>query len=178
MKLLKLFAILGLSSVFAVSAMAVENPQAAKSQPKAQQTKSQPKQQKQAQKKDTLLEQFNKTVGIRFVERGMRPDDKGNPLVTLTYTVENKGKRAIKSVNWVSAYRVEDQDFFYIQNIPVEFNPALGPEQKINITVNVPYENMPKEAQPLFANRDAKINAVNGAKNIVFSNGKRLVVAK
>lgn len=169
MKLLKLFVALGLSTVFAMSAAATEN---------VQQTKSQPKQQKQVQKKDTALEQFNKTVGIRFIERGMRPDENGKPLVTLTYTVKNKGKRPIKSVNWVSAYRVGDQDFFYLQNIPVEFNPVLGADQEINITVNVPYENMPKEAQPIFADKEANIDAVNGAMNVVFSNGKRLVVAK
>lgn len=78
----------------------------------------------------------------------------------------------------MSAYRVGDQDFFYLQNIPVEFNPVLGADQEINITVNVPYENMPKEAQPIFADKEANIDAVNGAMNVVFSNGKRLVVAK
>ena len=50
--------------------------------------------------------------------------------------------------------------------------------QQVDVTFNVPLSEMPEQAQQLFASREAKISAINGAKNVAFSNGKRIVVAK
>lgn len=163
MKLLKTFAVLGLSSLMAVTtAQAVEKAQNAP---------------KQTQKKDVALERFNQNVGIRLSSRGLQSGPNNQPVVTLTYTIQNKGKNKIKSLNWISAFQVNNQ-VFYVRELPLNFEPSLPSKQQIDVTFNVPLAEMPQQAQQLFASQEAKIGAVNGAKNVAFSNGKRIVVAK
>ena len=65
-----------------------------------------------------------------------------------------------------------------MRELPINFEPSLDSKQQIDVTFNVPLSEMPEQAQQLFANREAKISVINGAKNVVFSNGKRIVVAK
>ena len=65
-----------------------------------------------------------------------------------------------------------------MRELPINFEPSLDSKQQIDVTFNVPLSEMPEQAQQLFASREAKISAINGAKNVVFSNGKRIVVAK
>lgn len=161
MKLLKSLVILGLSSLIAVTTS-----QAAEK--KAQQ---------QTQKRDIALERFNQNVGIYLISRGLQTDQNNQPMVTLTYTLQNKGKNKIKSLHWVSAYQIENNTF-YVRELPINFEPSLNSKQQIDVTFNVPLSEMPEQAQQLFANREAKISVINGAKNVVFSNGKRIVVAK
>lgn len=161
MKLLKSLVILGLSSLIAVTTS-----QAAEK--KAPQ---------QTQKRDIALERFNQNVGIYLISRGLQTDQNNQPMVTLTYTLQNKGKNKIKSLHWVSAYQIENNTF-YVREFPINFEPLLNSKQQIDVTFNVPLSEMPEQAQQLFANREAKISVINGAKNVVFSNGKRIVVAK
>lgn len=161
MKLLKSLVILGLSSLIAVTTS-----QAAEK--KAPQ---------QTQKRDIALERFNQNVGIYLISRGLQTDQNNQPMVTLTYTLQNKGKNKIKSLHWVSAYQIENNTF-YVREFPINFEPLLNSKQQIDVTFNVPLSEMPEQAQQLFASREAKISTINGAKNVVFSNGKRIVVAK
>lgn len=161
MKLLKSLVILGLSSLIAVTTS-----QAAEK--KAPQ---------QTQKRDIALERFNQNVGIYLISRGLQTDQNNQPMVTLTYTLQNKGKNKIKSLHWVSAYQIENNTF-YVREFPINFEPLLNSKQQIDVTFNVPLSEMPEQAQQLFSNREAKISIINGAKNVVFSNGKRIVVAK
>ena len=109
MKLLKTFAVLGLSSLMAVStAQAVEKAQNAP---------------KQTQKKDVALERFNQNVGIRLTSRGLQAGQNNQPVVTLTYTIQNKGKNKIKSLSWISAFQVNNQ-VFYVRELPLNFEPS------------------------------------------------------
>lgn len=160
MKLLKSLVILGLSSLIVTTSQAAEK--------KAPQ---------QTQKRDIALERFNQNVGIYLISRGLQTDQNNQPMVTLTYTLQNKGKNKIKSLHWVSAYQIENNTF-YVREFPINFEPLLNSKQQIDVTFNVPLSEMPEQAQQLFASREAKISAINGAKNVVFSNGKRIVVAK
>ena len=161
MKLLKSLVILGLSSLIAVTTS-----QAAEKQVP-----------QQTQKRDIALERFNQNVGIHLVSRGLQADKNNQPVVTLTYTIQNKGQNKIRSLNWVYAYQIENK-IFYVRELPINFEPSLNSKQQIDVTFNVPLSEMPEQAQQLFASREAKISAINGAKNVVFSNGKRIVVAK
>ena len=161
MKLLKSLVILGLSSLIAVTTS-----QAAEKQVP-----------QQTQKRDIALERFNQNVGIHLVSRGLQADKNNQPVVTLTYTIQHKGQNKIRSLNWVSAYQIENK-IFYVRELPINFEPSLDSKQQIDVTFNVPLSEMPEQAQQLFASREAKISAINGAKNVVFSNGKRIVVAK
>lgn len=161
MKLLKSLVILGLSSLIAVTTS-----QAAEKQVP-----------QQTQKRDIALERFNQNVEIHLVSRGLQADKNNQPVVTLTYTIQNKGQNKIRSLNWVSAYQIENK-IFYVRELPINFEPSLNSKQQIDVTFNVPLSEMPEQAQQLFASREAKISAINGAKNVVFSNGKRIVVAK
>ena len=161
MKLLKSLVILGLSSLIAVTTS-----QAAEKQVP-----------QQTQKRDIALERFNQNVGIYLISRGLQTDQNNQPMVTLTYTLQNKGKNKIKSLHWVSAYQIENNTF-YVRELPINFEPLLNSKQQIDVTFNVPLSEMPEQAQQLFASREAKISAINGAKNVAFSNGKRIVVAK
>lgn len=166
MKLLKSLVILGLSSLIAVTtSQAAEKKAAEKQAPQ------------QTQKRDIALERFNQNVGIYLISRGLQTDQNNQPMVTLTYTLQNKGKNKIKSLHWVSAYQIENNTF-YVRELPINFEPSLNSKQQIDVTFNVPLSEMPEQAQQLFANREAKISVINGAKNVVFSNGKRIVVAK
>lgn len=166
MKLLKSLVILGLSSLIAVTtSQAAEKKAAEKQAPQ------------QTQKRDIALERFNQNVGIYLISRGLQTDQNNQPMVTLTYTLQNKGKNKIKSLHWVSAYQIENK-IFYVRELPINFEPSLDSKQQIDVTFNVPLSEMPEQAQQLFASREAKISAINGAKNVVFSNGKRIVVAK
>ena len=167
MKLLKSLAILGLSSLFVVNtAQATEQKQET-----AQQT------QKQPQKRDIALERFNQNVGIRFVSRGLQPGENNQPVVTLTYSVQNKGKNKIKSMSWISAYQV-DNEVIYGYEHAVNFKPVLAPKQQVDVTISIPLAEMPEQAQKFFSSREVNIESVNGAKNVAFTNGKRIVVAK
>ena len=140
MKLLKSLVILGLSSLIAVTTS-----QAAEKQVP-----------QQTQKRDIALERFNQNVGIHLVSRGLQADKNNQPVVTLTYTIQNKGQNKIRSLNWVSAYQIENK-IFYVRELPINFEPSLDSKQQIDVTFNVPLSEMPEQAQQLFASREAKI---------------------
>lgn len=161
MKALKSALILGIASVLTTTyAQAVEKPQ-----PKA------------TPKKDVKLEQFNKSVGLKFTSRGVQVGQDGQPYVTLTYSVQNKSKTPIKSLLWVSAYRVKNKTF-YVHELPANFEQPLAAGKQVEITLSLPLNELPEEAQKQFLSKTANISALNGAKNVTFSNGKKIVVAK
>lgn len=163
MKLLKSLAVIGLSSLLAVTtAQAAEKNNA---------------QQTTTKKRDVALERFNQNVGLRLVQRGINIAENNQPQVVLTYVVQNKGKNKIKSVEWVSGYTLNNE-VFYVHNIPLTFKPALDAGKQIDVTIAIPAAQLPENAQKIFSDRNAAVDAVNGAKNVVFSNGKRIVVSK
>ena len=162
MKLIKSLAIVGLSSLLAVSTVQAAEKTAAK------QTTA---------KQDYALTQFNKNVGLQLVKRGIQIGENNQSVATLTYLVQNKGKNKIKSINWISGYTINNKTF-YVQEIPINFQPALPESRQIEITINIPLNTMPESVQKIFLDKSANIGAINGAKNIVFSNGKKIIVSK
>lgn len=162
MKLIKSLAIVGLSSLLAVSTVQAAEKTAAK---------------QTAPKQDYALTQFNKNVGLQLIKRGVQIGENNQPVVTLTYMVKNKGKNKIKSINWISGYTINNKTF-YVQEIPINFQPALPESRQIEITINIPLNTMPESVQKIFLDKSANIGAINGAKNIVFSNGKKIIVSK
>ncbi len=162
MKLIKSLAIVGLASLLTVTTA-----QAAEKTVTKQTT----------QKQDYALSQFNKNIGLQLIKRGVQIGENNQPLVTLTYMIQNKGKNKIKSINWISGYTIDNKTF-YVQEIPVNFQPPLPGQRQMEITINLPLNTMPESAQKIFLDKSANIGAINGAKNVVFSNGKKIVVSK
>jgi len=93
MKLFKLISLLGFSAFIATNTVQAVEKTTPSKQPVAKQAES--------QKKDVRLERFNKSVGIRFTERGLQSQN-NQPVVTLTYSIENNRLLA------------ENTDFFYL----------------------------------------------------------------
>lgn len=162
MKLIKSLVIVGLSSLLAVTTVQAAEKTTAK---------------QTAPKQDYALTQFNKNVGLQLIKRGVQIGENNQPVVTLTYMVKNKGKNKIKSINWISGYTINNKTF-YVQEIPINFQPALPESRQIEITINIPLNTMPESVQKIFLDKSANIGAINGAKNIVFSNGKKIIVSK
>ena len=167
MKLIKSLTIVGLSSLLAVSTVQAVEKTAAK-QTTAKQTTA---------KQDYALTQFNKNVGLQLVKRGIQTGENNQSVATLTYLVQNKGKNKIKSINWISGYTI-DNKVFYAQEIPLNFQPALPAQRQMEVTINLPLNTLPEAAQKIFLDKSASVGAINGAKNVVFSNGKRITVSK
>ena len=94
----------------------------------------------------------------------------------LIYSVENKAnKRDIKSVNWVGAF-LYNNEVFFAQDIPIIFEQPLKRKTKNNVTVTIPFELIPAQAQAILLNPQTKINNLVGAKNITFTNGAKIEV--
>lgn len=129
------------------------------------------------QKKDVALERFNQNVGLKFVQRGIRVTEDNQPQVVLKYIVENKGKSKIKSMHWISAY-VLNEKVIYTQDIPVEFKPVLAAKAQVEVTLSIPLASMPENVQKIFLDKEASISSINGAKNVFFTNGKKIIVSK
>lgn len=161
MKFIKSLAIVGLSSLLAVTTV-----QAAEKVTK-----------QTTQNQNSALTQFNKNVGLRLVKRGIQMGENNQPLATLTYLVQNKGRNKIKSITWISGYTIDNKTF-YAQEVPINFQPALPAQRQMEVTITVPLNTMPETAQKIFLDKAANVGAINGAKNVVFSNGRKIVVSK
>lgn len=162
MKFIRTLAMVGLSSLFAITTVQAAEKTASK---------------QVAPKQDYALKQFNKNVGLRLIQRGIQVGQNNQPVVTLTYMVQNKGKNKIKSINWVSGYTV-DNKVFYAQEIPLNFQSALPAQRQMEVTVNLPLNTLPEVAQKIFLDKSVSVGAINGARNVVFSNGKKIIVSK
>lgn len=172
---LSLMALLACSPVQAAEKNAEKTPTKTTqtTKPKAQEQKKA----KPTSPKDSNLAQFNKSVGVQFTARGIQKGPDGQPYLTLTYLVQNKSKTGIKSLLWVSAYTLNKKTF-YIHELPAEFAKPLPAGKQVDITLSVPLSELPEEAQKHFLNKTANIRAINGAKSVVFANGKKIVVAQ
>ena len=167
MNMLKPIAVVLLSSLIAVNSFAVEQPQKA-AQP---QTKAQP-----AAQQDKNLVAFNRNVSIKLVQRGIGKDGDTEYLIS-TYEIENKSKKKIQAIHWVTGYTLNNQ-VFLSQPMPVNFNKDTPLKAKAKETINVyaPLHEMNEEVRNVFLNPELPIGALIGAQLIQFSDGKKIEV--
>lgn len=136
-------------------------------------------QQQQPTHKQTInnqddLKRFNSNVGIKLTEYGVGQDDQGQTRLFLQYEVENRGKRNIKSVHWVAALAY-DGNVIYAQDVPANFEQAIQSKTSQNVVISVLFSALPQAVQQAFSQK-AQLQSVNGAKEVVFTNGSRIVV--
>lgn len=130
-----------------------------------------------AQKKqmEKNLKQFNTSINIKLVSRSIAEDQSGKKIISVKYELTNKSSKDIKSVNWVSGYTF-DNKVIALQDLPINFDPALKAKDKIAIEVEIPLEKLSAQAQQLFLSQEAVIGAVSGAKRLDFTKGKPIIV--
>lgn len=206
MKLLKSLAIVSLASLFAFStAQANTQKPAKKPQTTKQQAKKQP-QKKQASKQTqkapakktstakkaavatgaavagaaatqpkNALKQFNDAFGIKMTKYQVEKDEAGKLSLHMTYELTNKGKKSVKAVKYIGAF-LHNNQVLYAQEIPLTFNNHLKSQAHTSIDIRVPFENIPEAARPYFINQNVKLNVVNGAQILVFSDNTGIVV--
>lgn len=163
MKFLKFVLLFSLSSVFAVNNVYA-----------ADKTPAKPQQKQTAPKEDKNLKEFNRNVGLLFTQRGVITEN-NKTVITLTYEIENRGSRHIKELTWVAVFIQGDKNLL-MQEIPLTFKKAIKPKEKETITLNLPLEHIPQQSQQYFLSQDASISALNVAKKLSFTNGKRIIV--
>lgn len=121
------------------------------------------------------LDSFNKNVTIKLVQRGN--DIKNNqPVAIFVYEVTNKGRNKIKSLHWTSAFTVNEQIFLLQEDIIPVFEKALQPKQKETVTLTLLLDKIPDNARKLLASLETPIGHITIAKQIDFTNGKKIIV--
>lgn len=123
---------------------------------------------------DADLNAFNKNVKINLIQRGMAKQD-NQDVVVLTYEVNNIGRNRIKNLNWISAFTINEQVFF-VQEIQTELEKAISSKKKENITVILPLNTLPENVKPAFVSLETPIGHLTVAKQIDFTNGKKIEV--
>lgn len=169
MSLKKTLLTLSAMSLFAFNVQAAEQPQPAKA---VQNAPAQKQEQKQAE--DPNLKAFNQNISINLVQRAVAVQDNQN-VVILMYEVTNKGKNRIKNLNWISAFTVENQIFF-VQEVQTQLDKPISVKKKENITVSFPLDTLPDPVKQVFTNKEVPVGHLTIAKQIDFTNGKKIVV--
>ena len=166
MKLWQTFAFALFSSAVALNAQADSTTKSTKATKTAQ-----------TNKENVALKNFNSSVKIRFVERGMTQDDEGKPNAFFRYEIENKSKTPITYLNWIAVF-TENQETLYARNIQIEFpkNAYFEPKKPLSIIVQVPLDILPEKARIAFSNKQAEIDSVPVARELRYSNNKRIVI--
>lgn len=120
------------------------------------------------------LNEFNQNVGIKLTQRNTATEN-DQPIVILTYEVTNRGQDHIQNLNWLSAFTVDNQIFF-VQEIQTNLDKAITSKQAENITVVLPFNQLPDNAKSIFATPEIPIGHLTVAKQIDFTNGKQIIV--
>lgn len=123
---------------------------------------------------DKNLKAFNQNVRINLIQRTTAKQN-NQDVAILTYEVSNIGKNNIKNLNWLSAFTINDQIFF-IQEIQTQLDKSISAKKKENITVVLPINNLPEKVKPVFASLETPIGHITVAKQIDFTNGKKILV--
>ena len=178
MKLLKSAVLIFLSALFVANFANAEPEKKNEQQNPQKSTQQNSKKNQQVKKKqaeDKNLKQFNTNVAIRLVSAQVINQNQ-KQIFELIYSVENKAnKRDIKSVNWVGAF-LYNNEVFFAQDIPIIFEQPLKRKTKNNVTVTIPFELIPAQAQAILLNPQTQIKNLVGAKNITFTNGTKIEV--
>jgi hypothetical protein len=123
------------------------------------------------------LQQFNSAVGLRFYGYRLAKDKNGNDMASFSYTVENKGKTDIQSIQWASIFSAAGKEVWK-QDAPLSFKQGLKAGSSVNLAFSVPLKSLSVEAQQAFTGKSGNINVRFQAKNVTFIDGKSIVVEK
>ncbi|ABN74480.1 hypothetical protein [Actinobacillus pleuropneumoniae] len=127
--------------------------------------------------KEKRLKQFNDSIGLRFFGYELAKNKEGQPMVSFKYSIENKTKRNIRIVQWAVNYVYNDK-VILTQDAPVTFKDNLKRQTTAELAFAVPVSDLPQEAQAVFLNPQAQLSAQFEARQIVFSNGAKIIVNK
>lgn len=120
------------------------------------------------------LKAFNQNVSIKLLQRGIEASD-NQTLVTLMYEITNKGKNRIKNLHWLSAFTLNEQVFF-VQEIQTKLDKAIAAKKTEHIIVKLPLNNLPENIRTIFLSKESPIGHLPVAKQIDFTNGKKIEV--
>lgn len=189
MNLLKSIAFILLSSILAVSTANAESDskQQKKTQKSSQQKNKKDDKNKKTEKKvedknkktekreeDQNLKLFNESVKIKISQANIVADDNNKQALRLTYLVENKSAdNDILALHWVTGF-VSNKTTFFIQDMPAKFQTVIKRGTKLEFISIIPFDEMPENARKIFLSKNAKIDSVIGAKNLTFTDGKKI----
>lgn len=194
MKFFKSLLTISLSALIALSANAETEkaaPKAEKATPKTEKTapkaetttpKVSPKvteksvQKNAAQtKQDAELKRFTDTISVKFLGATVSVNDKNQQILDFKYAISNKSKRNIRSVHWKASY-LHNNVAILEHDMPVSFKDNLKRSTTSEIVFSIPVANLPVETQELLKQGNVNLGVKHEAKNIVFSNGSKIVV--
>lgn len=165
MSIKKILFTLPVISLLALNVQAAENTNNKAATPQATTQKA---------KEDPNLAAFNRNVRIQLIQRANAVQNEQN-VVVLTYEVSNVGKSKIKNVNWISAFTLNDEVFF-LQEVQTQLDQAISAKKKENITVILPFDKLPENAKAAFGKLETPVGHLTVAKQIDFTNGKKIIV--
>lgn len=120
---------------------------------------------------------FNDSVSLRFFGYELAQDSRGQPMLSFKYSIENKTKRNIRIVQWAVNY-IHNGKIILTQDTPVTFKDNLKRRTTAELVFSVPVAELPAEAKAVFQNPQVRLHAQFDARQIVFSNGAKIIVAK
>lgn len=165
MSIKKMLFTLPVISLLALNVQAAENTNNKAATPQATTQKA---------KEDPNLAAFNQNVRIQLIQRANAVQNEQN-VVVLTYEVSNVGKSKIKNVNWISAFTLNDEVFF-LQEVQTQLDQAISAKKKENITVILPFDKLPENVKAVFGKLETPVGHLTVAKQIDFTNGKKIIV--
>ena len=123
---------------------------------------------------DQNLKLFNESVKIKISQANIVADDNNKQALQLTYLVENKSTdNDIQALHWVTGF-VSNKTTFFIQDMPAKFQTVIKRGTKLEFISIIPFDEMPENARKIFLSKNAKIDSVIGAKNLTFTDGKKI----
>lgn len=123
----------------------------------------------------TGLQAFNQNVKITLVRRATAVQN-NQRVAMLVYEVTNRGRNNIKAVNWSSAFTLNNEIFFIHEGINPKFEKPLRANQKETVTLTLLLDRLPANVRPVFEKNDIPIGHRTVARQIDFTNGKKIVV--
>lgn len=183
MKLIKTLSVSALCALFALSASAnepkfqIDKAKEMVARKKAEQQKKNEQQKKSTQSNanERALKQFNQAVGLSFFGYEFAKSADGNDYIVFKYEVENKDKRAIRSLHWTATFSSDNAEL-YKQDEPLTFPTPLKSKQKNELSFSVLLNDFPEIALAAFTTEGKQIQVRFEAKNVTFSNGAKINV--
>ncbi|WP_439294729.1 hypothetical protein [Lonepinella sp. BR2882] len=128
--------------------------------------------------KETLLKRFTQSVSIQYLGAGSGVSSDQQPTVEFKYRLKNVGKKAIKTVHWVSQFTNNGQAVLNL-DAPVDFNKnGLKAGQEVEMALPIAVAQLPADFIQATQAKDAHLSLSNIAMKIVYTDGSRLVVNK
>jgi len=125
--------------------------------------------------KEAKLKQFNDSIALGFSGYELARNNQGQPMLSFKYSIENKTKRNIRIVQWAVNY-IHNGKVILTQDAPVTFKDNLKRQTTAELAFAVPVSELPPEAQAIFLGGKAELTAQFEARQIVFSNGAKIIV--